>query len=247
MYKLCRTNNTTLARHAKRRHDGNLSEIDVQPYLGSSETVRKARMHCEKHCSKDVLAVVPSSVDPASSTSEEKRLSDELEKSAEVVQPVDAPVPAKKQIGKVQTTLAFEGQAVHGQPVDSLHSKIDTLMKEVKELKLQVNCKKPGPSPLMAVDRISHEETALLLLHWRYKTSSTWFEFVNMCNFFLVMQNMVNCQCCGVKHVISILRSSKEVRRWHQAQWLLQGKVLAGKVCSHVVSVWIFDLLLLIW
>lgn len=166
MYKLCRTNNTTLARHAKRRHDGNLSEIDVQPYLGSSETVRKARMHCEKHCSKDVLAVVPSSVDPASSTSEEKRLSDELEKSAEVVQPVDAPVPAKKQIGKVQTTLAFEGQAVHGQPVDSLHSKIDTLMKEVKELKLQVNCKKPGPSPLMAVDRISHEETALLLLHW---------------------------------------------------------------------------------
>lgn len=172
MYKLCRTNKTTLARHAKRRHNDNLSEVVVRPYSESSETVRKARERCEKANIADVETVVrPSSLDAASGMSDVELFPDEFgEKSTKTGQTVDPPVPAKKQIEKVQTTLSFEDQAARDQPVDTLHSKIDTLINEFKELKLQVKSatkiKKPGLKPLMAVDGKSLEETAKLLLHW---------------------------------------------------------------------------------
>ena len=88
-------------------------------------------------------------------------------------QTTDSVVPSKKPtLEKKQTVVCFENKTVM-EPVQTetlLHSKIDSLIGEFKELKLQqlrstTKIKEIGKNPLTAVDSRCLAETTELLLH----------------------------------------------------------------------------------
>ncbi len=88
-------------------------------------------------------------------------------------QTIDSVVPPKKPtLEKVQTVLWFDNKTVpeHEETDELLHSKIDSLIGEFKELKLHLTStakiKETFPKSLTAVDSKCLAETTELLLHW---------------------------------------------------------------------------------
>ncbi|CAB4022616.1 Hypothetical predicted protein [Paramuricea clavata] len=182
LYQLCRSNKTSIKRHAERRHDNNLSQADVRSYYDSDETVRMARKKYEAQQSighpKKVDTVVR--VQSAPNVSEGSTLSKSPEETISGGQ-LKTYLPEK-----VQTKLSFNASCSEEQSSvkqgelttdASLHAKVDTLINEFKEFKIKSlgNEKDRRPNSILAVDGKSAEETAELLLQWPdVKISLTW-------------------------------------------------------------------------
>ena len=160
-----------------------------------------------------------------------------MKRAAPTIEPVVVP-PKKPSLEKVQSVLSFDNQNVPEQKQTdvSLHSKIDSLIGEFKELKLQLGSKtkvkETGQHPLATVDAKCLAETTELLLHWPEVKNIV--DLVQLCkhvNFFSGnaeegILSVVRCETC----FFYLKNAKKNSASQLTTQWLLQEKDLVGKL-----------------
>ena len=161
IFKLCRSNNTSIKRHVERRHKNNVKEADVRSYYDCDETVRMARKKCEAEQGTETSAKPNITMD-----------SSLCKKPVEITLKTHTPEKMQKEIDfKTSNIKKLSSNAVKESEVirdSALHSKIDNLIDEFKEFKIRSNesRKESQHNPLLAVDGKVYEETAQLLLKW---------------------------------------------------------------------------------
>ncbi len=167
-------------------------------------------------------------------------------------QTIDSVVPPKKPtLEKVQTALWFDNKTVpeHEETDELLHSKIDSLIGEFKELKLHVTStakiKETCPKSLTAVDSKCLAKTTEVLLLWPEVKNIL--DLVQLCkhvNFFLEMQKKEFSQWFGARHAFSTLKMSRRILHHnYQTQWLLQKNFERLDGFGHVYTLLQFSLL----
>lgn len=161
IFKLCRSNNTSIKRHVERRHKNNVKEADVRSYYDCDETVRMARKKCEAEQGTETSAKPNITMD-----------SSLCKKPVEITLKTHTPEKMQKEIDfKTSNIKKRSSSAVKESEVtrdSALHSKIDNLIDEFKDFKIRSNesRKESQHNPLSAVDGKVYEETAQLLLKW---------------------------------------------------------------------------------
>ena len=133
IFKLCRSNNASIKRHAERRHKNNVKEADVRSYYDCDETVRMARRKCEAEQNTEASAKQNIIVDSSLC-----KRPGETTKSKQSIRHTPQ---------KMQTRISFETRNSSKEshsvtresnvPRDSaLHAKIDSLIDEFKDFKI---------------------------------------------------------------------------------------------------------------
>ncbi len=183
VFKLCRRDKSTVNRHIIRRHNGESNNVDVKPYYGGGETVKKAWQYIENSAKvgkpdQDPSAEYnPSVMSQASQPSPDaRRQSTSISKTGISSAPVSQHLIqstlriSTKAADGMSTTLLSQDQSLSTATSDaSLHAKIDMLIQEFKTFKLNstANSVKGGTSTTSsAIDSKSAGEMAELLLHW---------------------------------------------------------------------------------
>ena len=161
VFKLCRRDKSTLDRHAAHRHPK--SKPLVKPYNDKDEIVSKACEFASQWDKSDTKAKVP--VKPKSKQKPIK----EIPTFTKTVIPAmfDVPKAAQPTITKPLPVVDLPSINEESSHDTLLHSKIDTLISEFRDLKLNSKKSKDTTStPLSAIDGKYAKEVSELLLKW---------------------------------------------------------------------------------
>ena len=180
-FKLCRQDQTTANRHIQRKHaNSKPSDVIIKPFYDNDESVQKARKCLEELQEQSLMkqSSAKRSTKQSSTVASTPRLQSRILPDV----PSNAPlVPHKSDIAGLskplmQATLTRNSRTTiinenANQSNDmSLHSKIDTLISEFKDLKVSfksaAQAKESQCTPLSSINSRSAEEVTNMLVRW---------------------------------------------------------------------------------
>ena len=193
VFKLCRKDKSSISRHNARRHNNSKDAPVIKSFYDKDEIVAKARdclLKLEKEEEKKKNKGGGKQDTELAPKVSIKSLSDRLPSQSESSESAPSePIASRLQTSLLDTLVRREENNDSTDADDfvrdsSLHAKVDTLLVELKALKLkdQTSTKKNDPSfpsPLAAVDSKCHKEVADLMLKWPH--AKNLIDLTNIC------------------------------------------------------------------